>query len=174
MNREQIFVIWVIVCFLVGGQLGLGMAQNEEQTRLTLKGLGGVHVYVEELAAEIEKEGLRQSDLRADAEQQLEAAGIRILGNMEKALGNPYLYIYVHVFRLPTQTRRYLYYVRVELNQDVLLVREPKIVGSAVTWSDGGVGIDFSLEHVREVVGAQVSKFVKAYGAMNPTTPSTK
>lgn len=158
---------WMIVLLFLSAIHSPVRAQDEEQTRATLKGLRGVHVYVEELRPEIEAEGLTRMGLKEDAEQELRSGGVPVLAEHAKAEGAPYLYIYLHVFRLPTQTRRYLFYIRVELNQQVMLERDPKIRSPAVTWSDGGVGLDFSLENIRQIVGLQVRKFVLAYRIAN-------
>lgn len=148
-----------------------GLSQDEEQTRATLRGLEGVHVYVEELNPQIEAEGLTREQLRSDAEAELREANIPVLADTQWVKGSPYLYIYLHVFRLPTQTRRYLFYIRVELNQQVLLERDPRVKSPAITWSEGGVGIDYSLEQIRLLVRHQVKKFVVAFRLANPQSP---
>lgn len=161
-------VLTAVLCTAVS--VSLALAQDEAQTRATLKGLKGVHIYVEELKPEIEAEGLKRSEIQEDAERELSEGGVPVLSQENLAEGAPYLYVYLHVFKLPTQTRRYLFYIPVELNQQVLLERDPKIRSAAVTWSEGGVGLDFSLESIRQIVSTQVRKFVTAYRLANPTT----
>lgn len=159
---------WVLTALLVTGFVGVASSQDEPQTRASLVGLEGVRVYVEELKPEIEAEGLTSGSLEQDAREELKAGGVPLLSEGIQGSGEPYLYVYLHVFRLPTQTRRYLFYIRVELNQQVALQRDPRIVGPAVTWSDGGVGLDFSLENIRGIVRQQVRKFARAYSMANP------
>lgn len=159
---------WTFWLFLLMGLGGWVHAQDEIHTRATLAGLEGVQIYVEELKPEIEADGLTRKSLEEDARRELEEGRVPLLSEGQTAAGRPYLYVYLHVFRLPTETRRYLFYIRVELNQQVALERNPRIRGPAVTWSDGGVGLDFSLENIRNIVAQQVRKFVKAYRAANP------
>jgi hypothetical protein len=157
---------FVLISLLVFPLISWG--QDEEQTRATLKGLQGVHVYVEELNPEVEAEGLTRAQIQSDAEVELREAHIPVLEETQWAKGAPYLYVYLHVFRLPTQTRRYLFYIRVELNQQVMLERDPRIKSPAITWSHGGVGIDYSLDQIRLLVRQQVRKFVTAFRLANP------
>jgi hypothetical protein len=69
---------------------------------------------------------------------------------------------------LRTQITRYIFYVRLEFNQEVSLVKDPKRTVPAATWSTGGWGIDFSLENIRNTVKNQAEKFANAYLAVNP------
>lgn len=143
-------------------------AQDDEQTRPTLRGFQGVHVVVEPLSPAIEKSGLSTSQLQKDTESRLQTAGIKVLSKEEflKTAGKPYLYVNVNISVLRTQITRYIFYIRVEFNQDVSLISSPMVV-PAVTWSAGGWGIDFSLENIRGVAKDQIEKFVKAYCAVN-------
>ena len=143
-------------------------AQDDEETRPTLGGFQGVHVVVEQLSSTIEKDGLSANQLQKDAELRLQAAGIKVLSKEEflKTVGKPYLCVNVNISILRTQITRYIFYIRVEFNQDVSLVRSPMVV-PAVTWSVGGWGIDFSLENIRDLVKDHVDKFVNAYFAVN-------
>ena len=143
-------------------------AQDDELTRPTLRGFQGVHVVVEPLSPTIEKDGLSTNQLQKDTESKLQAAGIKVLSKEEflKTAGKPYLYVNVNISVLRTQITRYIFYIRVEFNQDVSLGRSPMVV-PAVTWSAGGWGIDFSLENIRDVVKGQVDKFINAYSTAN-------
>ncbi len=145
-----------------------GLAQDDEETRLTLQGFQGVYVVVQQLSPIIEKNGLTTDQLQKDTESILQKAGIRVLprGEFLKTAGKPYLYVNANISMLRTQITRYIFYVRVEFNQDVSLVKSSMVV-PAVTWSTGGWGIDFSLENVHEVIRNQVGKFVIAYSAVN-------
>ena len=74
-------------------------ASDSEIDRASLKGLQGVFVLVEDLNPPEEQAGLKTSDIQADAEQQLKAAGIPLLSkaqNMDTP-GMPTLYISVSV-----------------------------------------------------------------------------
>jgi len=146
------------------------LAQNDEGTRRTLRGLKEVFVYVEPLDPQIEKMGLTGKQIQMDTESKLKSSGIRVQPGdaFAQSRGHPYLYVNVNISVLKTQITRYLYYIRIELNQEVALVRTPATTVSAVTWSTGGWGIDFSLDYIRQTITAQVDKFIKAFLAENP------
>jgi hypothetical protein len=144
--------------------------QDDETTRPTLRGLQGIFVYVEPLDPRVEKSGLTKDQIQADTESKLKSAGINVLTKEEfhKGIGHPYLYINVNVSMLKTQITRHLFYVKVELNQEVTLVRTPNVKVSAPTWSIGGWGIDFSLDNIRQTVKTQIDKFINVYLEENP------
>lgn len=164
---------WIFLMVILTGFLRLApyvLAQDNENTRLTLRGLPGVSLYVEPLDPQIEKSGLTKNQIQTDTELKLKSAGINVLtgGELLKANGHPFLYVDVNISMLKTQITRYLFYIRVELNQGVVLVRTPDTKVSAVTWSTGGWGIDFSSDNIRQTVKTQVDKFINAYLAENP------
>lgn len=145
-------------------------AQDDEFTRPMLRGLRGIHVFVEEINPDVERAGLTRSELQAKTEQQIRRAGIKVLSKEEQVLekGRPYLYVYLHIIKFGTRITRYLFYIQVQLNQDVYLVRDSTIWGPAVTWSTGGTGIDFDLDNVRSIVKKKVDDFINTFLIMNP------
>ena len=164
---------WIFLMVILTGFLRLApyvLAQDNENTRLTLRGLQGVSLYVEPLDPQIEKSGLTKNQTQTDTELKLKLAGINVLtgGEFLKASGHPFLYVDINISMLKTQITRYLFYIRVELNQEVTLVRTPGTKVSAITWSTGGWGIDFSSDNIRQTVKTQVDKFINAYLAENP------
>jgi hypothetical protein len=166
-NNKSILVIIVLAASLSLNPRALG--QDDEATRPTLRGLQGIFVHVEPLAPQIEKGGLTKNQIQADTELKLKSAGISVLTREEflKLSGHPYLYVSVNISVLKTQITRYLFYIRIELNQEVVLVRAPDTKVSTVTWSAGGWGIDFSLDNIRQTVKTQVDRFINAYLAEN-------
>ena len=167
-NKKRYIVLMVILGTIIISD-PYADAQDDKTTRPTLRSLQGIFLYVEPLDPQIEQSGLIKSQIQTDAESQLKSAGINVLKREDflKEFGRPYLYIIVNISVLKTQITRYLFYIRVELNQEVLLVRAPQTKVSTVTWSTGGWGIDFSLDNIRETVKIQVDKFVSAYLAEN-------
>jgi hypothetical protein len=164
---------WIFLMVILTGFLRLApyvSAQDNEKTRPTLRGLQGVSLYVEPLDPQVEKSGLTKNQIQTDTELKLKLAGIHLLTGEEslKASGQPLLSVDVNISMLKTQITRYLFYIRVELNQEVTLIRTPGTKVSAVTWSAGGWGIDFSPDNIRQIVKTQVDKFINAYLAENP------
>jgi hypothetical protein len=144
--------------------------QDDVDTRTTLRGFSSAYVVVEPLSPQIENEGLKTDQLQKDTEAKIRSVGIKVLSKEEffKTPGKPYLYVNASISILKTQITRYIFYIRVEFNQEVSLVRHPEAIVPAATWSTGGWGIDFSLENIRNTVKNQVDKFVNAYLAVNP------
>jgi hypothetical protein len=160
----------IFFCFLSFLSLASNaFAQDDAETRLTLRGFSGVYVVVEPLSPQIENEGLTTDQLQKDTEAKLRTAGVKILSKEEfvRTPGKPYLYVSVNISILKTQITRYIFYVRLEFNQEVSLMKAPETVVPAATWSTGGWGIDFSLENIRDTMKNQVEKFVNAYLAVN-------
>jgi len=166
--KRSIALIAVVVVFI--SLEPYVFAQDDENTRPTLRGLQGISLYVEPLDPQIEKMGLTRDQIQKDTVSRLKLAGINLMTTEEflEVRGHPYLYVNVNISMLRTQIIRYLYYIRVELNQEVVLVRAPNAKISTVTWSAGGWGIDFSLDNIRQTVKAQVDKFINAYLTENP------
>ena len=148
------------------------MAIDSQSNRATLKGLPGVGVLVEKLPPEIEREGLRRDQLQMDVESQLKKAGVKVFSKEQctRVPGEPYLYINLNVNVVKTESGIYPYTVDIMLIQKVSLMRDPKRVTYAVTWSTGGVGsITKSIvSQLRENVAEVVHVFIQAFLDENP------
>jgi hypothetical protein len=170
MEKKKKKVVLIIILTLLMCLDSVVFAQDDEDTRCTLRGLKEIFLYVEPLDPEVEKMGLTRDQIQADTGLRLKLAGIHVQAGEEfiKVKGHPYLYVNLNISILKTQITRYLFYIRVELNQEVALVRTPDTKTSAATWSTGGWGIDFSLDNIRQTVKTQVDKFISAFLAENP------
>ena len=147
-------------------------ALNSEINRATLKGLRGVRVLVEDLAPEVEREGLVKDQLQKSVEERLRSSGIRVLTQEEavKAPGEPYLYVNVNISFAKGEEGICSYSIDVALIQNVTLVRIPKQASYAVTWSTGGVGLigNKSLSELKGTIEEIVDIFVKSFLSVNP------
>jgi hypothetical protein len=145
---------------------------DSEQERKTLVGLRGVHILVEKLTEEAERDGLLRASVQMDVELKLRQSGIRMLTEREAAgtPGVPHLYVQVNTVKTPAGT--YAYSVTVALKQDVLLERARGIRVVATTWAARGLGLVGAarLEAVRERVRDLVDEFVNAHRTANPRT----
>lgn len=140
--------------------------------RVTLAGLGAVHVVVNELGAEAAREGLTRSSLQAELESRLRQAGLRVL-TPDEALtssGRPTLELRVTLMRSAEAPQLYVYGVALALRQQIRLTRDRAIESFAVTWSEdpevGTVGAG-RLAAVRDVVRAKVGRFITAWQTVN-------
>ena len=171
MDRKKWLIVLLVIVLTLTLQSPL-FAINGKSNRATLRGLSGVGVLIEQLAPEIEREGLIKNQLQIEVELKLKMAGIKVLTREEclKTPGEPYLYVNVNVNIAKTESDIYPYSIDVLLMQKVSLLRDPKQTTYAVTWSTGGVGsIEKSiLSQLRTSVEEMVDLFIKTYLSENP------
>ena len=171
MDRKKWLIVLLVIVLTLALQSPV-FAINGKSNRATLRGLSGVGVLVEQLAPEIEREGLIKNQLQIEVELKLKMAGIKVLTREEclKTPGEPYLYVNVNVNTAKTESDIYPYSIDVLLMQKVSLLRDPKQTTYAVTWSTGGVGsIEKSiLSQLRTSVEEMVDLFIKTYLSENP------
>lgn len=159
----------LVVMALVPPALG-----QDPTADVTLRGLTGINVVVEDLPveAELEQAGLTRSTVQANIEAQLEEAGIRVLDNNEwqSAPGRPWLFVRVQTMRPQASRRGYAYMISLDVMQRVRLTRDPSIDAPAVTWTTGEIGSvgGSNLSRIRDSLRAQVDLFINAYWAVNP------
>ncbi len=155
------------------------VAGDTPSERATLKGLTGLHVIVERIDPDAERDGLTRSALQTDVELKLRQAGIGILDARAVSPGNPYLRLNVVAVKGSTEIYPKFYIVGIELqlNQEVYLGRNPSVLTFAVTWSARGrVGVyeAGNLPAAREPARDIVDEFIKAYVAANPKVKRRK
>lgn len=139
-----------------------------EAVRATLADLTGIHVQVEPINADAERDGLRWADVQADVETVLRGAGLALHSRsavLAEVASIPILHVDVMTMRLDG---RYAYSMRLELWQSVRLIREPRIAALALTWSApqvvGTVAAE-CLAEVRDAVRSAVARFAEEWRA---------
>lgn len=149
--------------------------EDDAYTRSTLRGLDGVYVAVEPLGSEVESQGLTAAMLKSDSELQLRVAGIRVLSKKEwaRTKGGPVCYVEVNIVTDVVLAQDlgfalYAYEIKVEFNQDVVLVRDMTFKALSPTWSISYLGITNSLPRIRGKAKDLVARFVAAYLEVNP------
>ena len=130
---------------------------------------------VEPLSSEIESRGLTAAMLKNDCELQLRIAGIPVLSKKEWATekGGPVCYVEVNIVTDMVLAQDlgfdlYAYEIKVEFNQDVVLVRDMTFRALSPTWSTSYLGITNSIPRIRGKVKELVASFVAAYLDVNP------
>lgn len=171
MDRKKWLMVLIVIVLTLAFQSSV-FAINGKSNRATLRGLSGVGVLVEQLAPEIEREGLIKNQLQIEVELKLKMAGIKVLTREEclETPGEPYLYVNVNVNTAKTESDIYPYSIDLLLMQKVSLLRDPGQTTYAVTWSTGGVGsIEKSiLSQLRGSMEEMVDLFIKTYLSENP------
>lgn len=163
---RRIVLAWVaLVALLVPGPPAL--ASDNESTRASLKGLGGVWVLVESFSEAAQRAGFDDRNFQTDVELKLRMAGIKVQTEEEwlATPGRPWLYLLVS----PQHERRgarAAFAIHLELKQFVTLVRNDAPVPAA-TWSTGSVGFG-DLPYVRDGVKGGVDEFINAWLNVNP------
>lgn len=137
----------------------------------SLAGLSGVYVEVSGPPLEVEPDGLLTATLHRDVEQQLRKSGIRVLSREELPgiPGAPHLNLKLTMHK--DQANLFSAFgIELALVQDVVLLRNTKLVSRGATWSAGAVGLvgAQSLEDIRPTVWKRVGQFIKDYQAANP------
>lgn len=150
----------------------MGVENQRLYTLVTLDGLPGVYVGVEDVHPILEQIGLTRIELKKNVEQWLARAGIRVLSMSENLAtpGHPVLFLVVNLIQSNFYPDICAYSISVELSQAVALAREPAILTVATTWhiaSAGHVKMD-SLPNLRKVVAARIDDFINDYLSMNP------
>src|SRR3989449_9257919 len=144
---------------------------DDESTRMTLAGVHGVRVVVRVSAsAEVQKDGLSQSQLQTDVEVKLRQTGITVLGQQEAQSG-PWLNVNFSTLNVSSTNAMGMYAVcmSTELHQWVRLARNPSVRVWVSTWSaTGQFGTTAHLSSVRERIRDMTDQFINAYLAANP------
>jgi hypothetical protein len=149
-----------------------GWAIDTPNERITLVGLTGVHVVLDEVGDAGERLGLNRARLQADADQRLRGAGLRVLTPNEAltSVGRPTLHLRLIVLPVPDTPGLYVYSVDVTLRQQVRLVRDRAIESYALTWSEqrvvGAARAD-RLGVARAALLGKVDEFVTAWRVSN-------
>jgi len=164
-------VVSLILVSLIA--VGAATAADSDLQRETLRGLKGVQVLVEGISPELSTANLDATMVQNDVELKLRQAGIKVVAKTESSAtpGMPTLCIWAEVWH--PATGDYVYNVKVELQQQARLAREPKIMANeARTWRSRGAigtsGIAMLNTSVRDAVTDKVDEFIKAYLSVNP------
>jgi hypothetical protein len=163
-----------LLCLFCSAE-SLVYADRNEEAGESLRGLRGLRIVVEEFRPEFREEirqgGLERSAVESDIKWRFRRKGVRILSENEWAItkGRPYLYVNADLIRVPG-TPRYAYSIKVELNQEAILVRNPSHSTFSSTWSIdlSGFVLQQDLKRIYDDVGILVDIFVSDYLTVNP------
>ena len=157
--------------FLIAALSADAQAQQFLSTgRDTLRGLPGVEVLVEPLAAELEQSGLTASAIRTNAEAQLRAGGIPIYSSQTENPSPAKAYLYVHVTGLSMPRQGYALSVQVHLRQTLRSLVTGSAIVNAMTWDQQMVMVvpaGSSMRRVDAEVRSLVDRFVQDWRAVH-------
>jgi hypothetical protein len=151
-------------------------AVDSRESRMTLTGLRGVYVAVEEMQSNVmkyekhlHKSGLTPAQIQQDVARRLREEGIRVLTQDEwlNTPGRPVLYVNINTH----ENEKYwlAYDVRLEVQLLVSLDSNPRIKTLASTWAINMTGmVDIgNLNVLRDNILVLVNRFVEAYTSVN-------
>lgn len=161
---------WFVLAFPLLGVANPAISQTITLDTLSLHRLPGVRVEIEPYAGAAHRDGLDPDSLRYLIESKLADAGIAVLTEDEwqVTIGNPLLLVRIDLIR-PSDFL-YLYALRLELKQLVVLARDSTIPAFSATWtSESRIGSvqTANLPSLRWHVAEQVDRFIAAQAAAN-------
>ena len=133
--------------------------------KVSLKGLHGIYVVIEDLGPEM-KGLVTRKELQTRVESRLCMAGIKPLKEKEAAKMACEPYLYVNIAAVPIGSKRYACRMDIEVHQLVTLLQDSSQC-HAVTWDDGVItvgGANTILDQLDELI----FEFIYDYLAVNP------
>lgn len=170
-------------------------ADDKARDRATLRGIQSiivrVHSWEPEWHEELKKVGLTENLLESFIERKLEKAGIFVLpeeaskqSDTEGILnvrikfvdpepaGKTYKTLDDKEIEKIDAKKKYIYAIRLNLRQLVVLSRSPALQAWSITWQTESVGIR-QLNLMREAVLSTIDVFIEAYCSENPSSQKT-
>lgn len=154
-------------------------AEDSPASRLSLKGLRGIAVRIDPIAASAQKDGLSASAIRTAVESRLRKGAIRVLTADQQRQTSQRACLVVRVATSKLSTGEHLYAIQVEVSQWVASLSDPTLTVSAAipipatTWTAGSVfGITTDKQLEQDAVGAvgkMAEQFIGAYHKANPS-----
>jgi len=167
---------WFVSIFVILALMkvdSFSFAQDNAETRSTLKGLKGFYVVMGELDPEIEKEGLIAGQFEKDTERQLRNGGIKIIpekeySRLKRSPNYPVarLELFAKIIKVEG-TELKIFYIAVQVRQMISLVRKPAIKIFATTWENPEMGQSNSAAVIRDRVKGLVGQFIDAFLSVN-------
>jgi hypothetical protein len=188
-----IFVIFFFTLLFLGP---LCQADDKARDRATLRGIQSiivkVHSWESGWSEELKKVGLSENDLELLIERKLEAAGIHVIIEEASQKSETEGILNVRIkFANPEPSRKtyktwdddkdiekidtkkkYIYAIRLNLRQLVVLPRDPAFRAWSITWQTESVGFR-QVSLIRETVLNAIDVFIEAYCVENPGSPKT-
>jgi hypothetical protein len=180
----------VCLCLVYGYLTTYCRADDRASDRATLCGIQNVVVKVHSWEpgwrAELEKIGMSESLLQSLIEQQLEKAGIQVVAEETAGKYESLGILNVRMAFLTPEpakksfetssgeklersdpSKKYVYAIRLNFRQPVMLLRAPAVQSRAITWQTESVGMK-RLAVIREDVITAVDVFIEAFLSENP------
>jgi hypothetical protein len=188
-----IFLVFFFALLFLGS---FCQADDKAKDRATLRGIRSIIVKVHSWESgwreELKKVGLTESDLESLIEGKLETAGIQVITEEASQKSETEGILNVRIkFAIPEPDRKtfktwdddkdiekidtkkkYIYAIRLNLRQLVVLPRDPAFRAWSITWQTESVGLR-QVSLIREALLNAIDVFIEAYSSENPSSPKT-
>ncbi|MFC1489811.1 hypothetical protein ACFL6K_01245 [Candidatus Latescibacterota bacterium] len=168
-TKSKVMMVLLILMMVFVSDV-FSQALNNEEIK-SLKGLKSVFVIVEALSSDVEKDGLKQSQIKTEVELKLRMAGIKVQ-NEDEWFNEPWApFLQVSVTPLKNEAiSNYSYSFGVSLYQYVVLTSDTDIIIPAITWQSISLGIVGSrnVAIIRNLVEEKIDMFINDYLTANP------
>jgi hypothetical protein len=190
--RCHVFIVFFILLFWGS----FCQADDKARDRATLHGIQSiivkVHSWEPGWRQELKKVGLTENDLESLIESKLETAGIHVITeeasqrsetegilNVRIKFANPEPATKAYktwdddkdIEKIDTK-KKYIYAIRLNLRQLVVLSRDPALRVWSITWQTESVGLR-QVSLIGEAVLNAIDVFIEAYSSENPSSPKT-
>jgi hypothetical protein len=188
--RCHILIVLFFVLLFLGS---FCQADDRARDRATLRGIQSiivkVHSWEPGWSEQLKKVGLTENDLELLIERKLETAGIFVLTEEASQKSETEGILNVRIkFANPEPSRKtyktwdekdideidvkkkYIYAIRLNLRQLVVLPRDPDLKAWSITWQTESVGFR-RVPLIREAVLNAIDVFIEAYSSENPSSP---
>ena len=168
-KKISCWVAVVLFAFVAFGMPTAVYAIDSEYSRESLKGIRGLYVLVEDLTQSTREAGFRKDSILKDVQMKLRLAGIQCLSQDQHLMvkGQPYLYVALSALRDAAAGNLVVYYLNIELIQNVLLERNSSVLVDAPTWSINKIGTTNRVKQVRNELKDFLDRFASAYHTAN-------
>jgi hypothetical protein len=151
-----------LILFLMAA--GLHAAGDSALDRATLRGITAVNVIVDPVEAQVEKQGVTRSNLRARVEDRLQAANITVDSSRPE-------FVAVRLTSVRDSRGPFAVAITIALYQPVQLARDPQVRTATQTWEVETVVLadpKVIYRACQDSIDDLAARFVAAYRSANP------
>ena len=171
MKTINIIISMAVILFMVSTSGVEAQQFDNEYSRLSLKGISEISVVIEDIAPDLQEDGLSVKELRTAIELKLRVAGIKVTTKEEAdttfGVGVLQLSVGSHKNR---ELSVYSLYLQLGLMQVVSLSRDMDIIVPAYTWQVSYLGLigQMRIRGILDAVKNATDQFINALLAVNP------
>jgi len=180
MSKHRLSLLSVLAAALVLGCVRPAQAiwlggSHDDFSYATLSGINAVTVNMVGFSPRFKRYGLDGAALKAEVEQRLRAAGLKVVGAAEARTMPEAALVVINLNTVESPYYYYSYSAGVKVKQKVPLPSRKGAFVPVTAWSNGqtGVVLPSNMQDIKGVVMEYVDRFISDYRAQNPQAPST-